>query len=344
MNLLFTCVGRRKYLIDFFKIELEKLDKGLIIGTDATDLAPALSSCDIKYKVPSVYEESYIERLIEICLKHDVKAIISLSDLELPILAAAKPLFKDIGVKVLVSEPEVITICSDKWKTYQFTLENNIPSPKTYISLNSVIKDLSNGSLNFPLIVKPRWGSASFGLFIVDDEEMLNDKFLQCSIDIKKSHIAKFALDESCVIVQEYIIGKEYGIDIFNTIEGDYKGLVSKLKLSMRAGETEKSTSVCSKKFSSYSKIIASKLKHVGNLDCDFLENENGLFLLEMNPRFGGGYPFSHYSGGNLAKATIQSLMERNDLIKINYSVDKTFAKCDEVVEVGASITIDTLY
>ena len=338
MNLLFTCVGRRKYLIDFFKVELAILDEGLIIGTDASDLAPALSSCDIKYIVPSVYDKNYITKLIEICIKHDVKAILSLSDLELPILADAKPLFEDIGVTVVVSEPAVIDICSDKWKTYQFALENNIPTPKTYINLDNIEKDLNEGSLKFPLIVKPRWGSASFGLFVVHDENMLNDKFHQCSNDIKTSHIAKFALDDDCVIVQEYISGKEYGIDIFNSIDAEFKGLVCKEKLSMRAGETEKSISVSHSKFFNYCEVIATSLNHIGNLDCDFLENENGLYLLEMNPRFGGGYPFSHYSGGNLAKATIQSLMGNNDIIEIKYIVNKTFAKCDEIVEVGELI------
>lgn len=338
MNLLFTCVGRRKYLVDYFKAEIIHFGNGVIVGTDMSENAPALSPCDIRYKVPSVYDDNYIDELLKVCKKHEIKALISLSDLELPILAEAKDKFADLGVQVVVSDTDVIDICSDKWKTFQFALENKIPTPKTYLNVSNVIEDLQTEQVSFPLIVKPRWGSASFGLFVVNTIEDLKERFEQCFRDIKKSHISKFALDDACVIIQEFIQGKEYGLDIFNDINGDYRGVVCKEKLSMRSGETEKSLSVSSDKFADYAGIIAKKLRHVGNLDTDFLENDKGLYLLELNPRFGGGYPFSHHSGGNLVKALLKSLVGLNDEIEINYQTEKTFAKCDEIVEVGNTL------
>jgi carbamoyl-phosphate synthase large subunit len=335
MNLLFTCAGRRKYLVDYFKDEILNFGHGVIVGTDMSENAPALSSCDIRYKVPSVYDENYIDELLKVCKKNNINALLSLSDLELPILSANKNKFEDIGVQVVVSDMSVIDICSDKWKTFQFALEHNIPTPKTYLDILSVVHDLQYEQLSFPLIVKPRWGSASFGLFVVNTIEDLKERFEQCFHDIKKSHISQFALDDACVIVQEFIQGKEYGLDIFNDLNGDYRGVICKEKLSMRAGETEKSLSVSSDKFEKYVSKISEQLRHVGNLDTDFLENDKGLYLLELNPRFGGGYPFSHNSGGNLVKALLQSLEGCNNAIEINYQTGKVFAKCDEIVEVG---------
>ena len=46
--------------------------------------------------------------------------------------------------------------------------------------------------------------------------------------------------------------------------------------------------------------------KHIANLDVDLFANENGIYILEMNARFGGGYPFSHMAGVNLPEAIIK--------------------------------------
>lgn len=335
MNLLFTCAGRRKYLIDYFKSELPRFGGGNIIGTDMSSMAPALSSCDKFYEVPSVYSEEYIDTLLEICKKESITAVISLSDLELPILAQNEARFSKLGVILTVSSSGVIDICSDKWKTVEFAMKNDLPVPKTYLSVDEAISDVKLKKVNYPLIVKPRWGSASFGLMVVRTDEELKNRFVKCGLDIEQSHIAEFATEKENVIIQEYIVGKEYGLDIFNDLHSEYKGVVCKEKISMRAGETEKSISVSKDKFDAYAKTIAKSLRHIGNLDCDFLENEHGLFLLELNPRFGGGYPFSHESGGNLVYALLQAISGRQDDIEIDYKYGMVFAKCDEIVNVG---------
>ena len=96
-------------MLKYFKEQLG--DKGLIIGTDMQLSAPALTAADIKEQVPAVYDKNYINTTLEICQRHDVNAIISLNDLELPILAANRQKFEDIGISVIVSSPEVIDIC-----------------------------------------------------------------------------------------------------------------------------------------------------------------------------------------------------------------------------------------
>ena len=85
MNILFTCAGRRTYLLKYFKEQLGA--DGIIVGTDMQLTAPALTAADVKEQVPAVYADDYIDRTLEICHKHKINAVISLNDLELPVLA-----------------------------------------------------------------------------------------------------------------------------------------------------------------------------------------------------------------------------------------------------------------
>ena len=171
MNILFSCAGRRRYLLKYFKKELSQGDK--IIATDMQSSAPALTEADIVEIVPAVYAENYIDVLKEICIKHCIDAIISLNDLELPILANNKNKFEEIGTRVIVSSMDVIDICFDKYKTAEFISKIGLKSPKTYISYEEALLALKSGVLNFPVIIKPRWGSGSIGIEIAFDFEDL---------------------------------------------------------------------------------------------------------------------------------------------------------------------------
>ena len=107
------------------------------------------------------------------------------------------------------------------------------------------------------------------------------------------------------MIIQEKLIGTEYGIDIINDLNGNYQTTICKLKYAMRSGETDCAVTVDNKQLKSLGKIIATQLGHIGNLDCDVFIDRDMVSVLEMNARFGGGYPFSHLAGVNLPKAII---------------------------------------
>ena len=106
MNILFTCAGRRTYLLKYFREQLA--GQGKIIGADMQLTAPALSAADIRVQVPAVYNPNYLDVLRQICVEHHVDVLISLNDLELPILSENKKSFEEIGVNVLVSKPALI--------------------------------------------------------------------------------------------------------------------------------------------------------------------------------------------------------------------------------------------
>jgi len=336
-NILFTCAGRRNYLINYFKEALN--GNGNIIAVDQDVLAPALVDANIAIQVPDIYDELYISKLLEITKEYSVTAIISLNDLELPILSKNKTVFEQIGVKVIISDEKVIDIGFDKFKTFNFLKNLGIKTPKTFVSLESALKAIHDGELVFPLVLKPRWGSASIGIEFPNsiEELKLSYKLQKIKIlDTIVSSISKNNIDQS-ILIQEKLNGKEYGLDIVNDFEGNYFGTFAREKLSMRSGETDKAISVIDSNIEKLGEKLAKALKHIGSMDCDAFLVNGTLYLLELNPRFGGGYPFSHEAGLNLAAIYIAWLKgEKNEnILKYNnYKEGIIFTKCDRLLKV----------
>ena len=142
-----------------------------IIATDMQLSAPALTAADVKIQVPAVYDPSYIDVTLNICKEQKIDALLCLNDLELPILAENKAKFEALGVTVIVSDPEVIDICFDKYKTSQWVESIGLNAPKTYVRLADAKAALAKGEIAFPLFMKPRWGSGSIGLESIADME-----------------------------------------------------------------------------------------------------------------------------------------------------------------------------
>ena len=333
MNILFTCAGRRRYLLKYFKEVIGENSK--IVATDMQLTAPALTAADVKVQVPAVYAPDYVDVTLDICKKHDIRILISLNDLELPILADNKYRFEEIGVKVIVSSPEVIDICFDKYRTYNYIKSLELESPKTYICYAEAVKAIKSGELQFPLILKPRWGSGSIGLEFVDDIEEMEAVYKLLQKKIKKSILATASVAEEYILIQQVIKGPEYGLDITNDLNGVHRGVSVKQKLSMRAGETDKAMTVDKPEIRRIGKTIGENLKHIANLDCDVLEKDGIYYVLELNPRFGGGYPFSHEAGVNTPKAIVEWTKGNdvdNSLFFPEYG--KIFSKCDILLNV----------
>ena len=338
MNILFTCAGRRTYLLKYFKEQLA--GAGKIIAADMQLTAPALSVADVKVTVPSVYDENYVYALLEACSVHHVDVLISLNDLELPILAENKKAFEGIGVNVVVSSPDVIDICFDKLKTSRYIESMGLNSPKTYSNLEEAIAALDSGELHFPLVIKPRWGSASIGIEFVDNIEDLRIIHALIKRKTLRGILGEVSQQvDDYILIQEKITGKEYGLDIINDLDGNHVSVSVKQKLAMRAGETDKATTVDNPGLYNIGETIGRNLGHVGNLDCDVLEMGGKYYVLELNPRFGGGFPFSYEAGVNLPKAIINWAQGKDfDKRQLVPAYGVTFAKCDYLVDMTKNL------
>lgn len=334
MNILFTCAGRRTYLLKYFKEQLS--GDGMIVGADMQTSAPALSAADIKETVPAVYADGYIDRLVDICRKDHVDVLISLNDLELPILADNKKRFEEIGVKLIVSSPQVIDICFDKYKTAQWIESIGLNAPISYVRLQDAKDALNKGKICFPLFLKPRWGSGSIGLETVGNVAELDEVYSQLLRKIKKTILATASVGDEYIIIQEKLGGKEFGLDVMNDLDGNHVAVSVKQKLAMRAGETDKAITCDLPEVREIGKKIGENLHHVGNLDVDIMQRSNGDYcVLELNPRFGGGFPFSYEAGVNLPKAIIEwAKGNQVDKSILQPAYGKVFAKCDYLVNV----------
>lgn len=335
MNILFTCAGRRNYLINYFKEALK--GEGKIFAADMQLNAPALVDADIAIQVPGIYESNYIESIKEVIQTHQIDLLISLNDLELPILSNAKNDIERMGVKVVVPNQEVIDIAFDKAKTADFLKTIGLYTPKTYLQLSDALQAIEQGELNFPVVVKPRWGSASIGIEFPKNREELELVFELAHLRLKDTILAEASKEDlaQAILIQEKIEGPEYGMDVLNDFEGNYQGTFVRKKLAMRSGETDKAISVIDHRFETIGCTIGENLKHIGNLDCDVLEKDGKLYVLELNARFGGGYPFSHEAGMNTAAAYLSWMKGEKGINRFNnYKAGLSFSKCDRLMKI----------
>ena len=334
MNILFTCAGRRTYLLKYFKENMSEGDK--VIATDMQLSAPALTAADIKVQVPAVYDPKYIDITLDICKQYNVDALLCLNDLELPILAENKSKFEEIGVTAIVSDPAVIDIAFDKYKTAQWVESIGLNAPKTYVRLADAKKALAEGAISFPLFMKPRWGSGSIGLESIADMEELDIYYNLLIKKIKKTILATASVGDEYIMIQEKLGGKEFGLDVMNDLKGNNVGVSVKQKLAMRAGETDKAITVDIPEVYEMGKKIGENLHHIGNLDVDIMQRANGDYcVLELNPRFGGGYPFSYEAGANMPKAILSWLKgNKVDSSLLKPTIGKMFSKNDYLVEI----------
>lgn len=306
MNLLITSAGRRGYIVEYFKEAIG--NEGKVYVGNSSSLSAAFSYADGHVITPLIYDNAYIPFLIEFCKTNLIDFVISLFDIDLFVLAQNKEKFKEIGTEVIVSPPQVVDRCNDKWKTYLFCEENEINTAKTYVNLQEVYSDLKRNTLLFPLIIKPRWGMGSIAMFEAENDRELELLYEKCKRDIQKSYLKyEAAFDqEHCVIIQQKLTGAEYGIDIINDLNGNYCGNVVRKKYAMRSGETDCAAVVREEAVSEFADRLGKCSGHIGNMDVDVFVDNGEVWLLEMNARFGGGYPFSHLAGVNLPKAIVK--------------------------------------
>lgn len=334
MNILFSCAGRRNYLLQYFKNALG--GQGKIFATDLSPTAPAMAEADQAFLVPRVDAANYLDALKDICQKNKVGLLISLNDHELPILAGGKEEFLALGTTVVVSDLSVIELCFDKDRTEEFAKKIGLKTPLTFTSLDSALQALQEKKLNFPLFVKPRWGSGSAGIERVENMDELKLVWKLNNIQLSRWGLRLGDEHQSGMLIQQALPGVEHGIDIVNDLQGNYRATFIKQKLGMRAGETDKAKTVDLPALEEAAKKISLALGHVGNLDCDFFVDGEDIYLLEMNPRFGGGYPFSAEAGADIPAALIawaQGLEPNDSWKEIKFNI--TTAKCDRLVNVS---------
>jgi carbamoyl-phosphate synthase large subunit len=266
-----------------------------------------MQQADRTFVVPRVDDPEYFDHLLALCQEQRIGLLVSLNDLELPLIAQQRERFRQIGTIVVVSSADVIHTCFDKWAMSHFLGQHGFDTPKTCASLDEARQALAQGSLHFPLVVKPRWGTASIGIEFVHSVEELELAYHLIHKRITRTIIASVSMNDAAhaVLIQQRVPGSEYGLDIVNNLDGNHEATFVRLKLAMRAGETDRAVTVHHPQLEALGRALGQQLCHVGNLDCDVFIHKDHYDIIDMNPRFGGGYPFSHVAGANIPAAML---------------------------------------
>ena len=298
MNILLTSVGRRVELLKAFRESMCRSNiTGKIITTDLKRNAPASFLADTAEIVPRIDDPDYIDRLLDICDRHQIDLLIPLIDTELHLLSLHEQRFRDLGVTVLISSAAVNDICYSKKRTGLFFQTIGVKTPKIY-QLDQV------EDRNFPVIIKPNQGSASVGVYQIKNRTELN-------------FFANYVEDP---IIQELISGDEYTIDVLVNFQGKAISIVPRSRLETRAGETSKGSTVKNPALIAAAKYVVESLP--GAIGCVtvqcFLQPDGQIILIEINPRFGGGYPLSYRAGADFPLWLLQLCAGKNPQVEID--------------------------
>lgn len=317
LRILFSSIGRRAELLRYFI----QSDNMFIIGADASNLAPAAYICHKFYKVPRFDEADYIDVLLDICRQEAVSLFIPLHEGEFSVLLQNRRRFERLGCRLLLSSDEVINICKDKYKTFLFFRQNNIKTPDTLLP-----EEIKYENIAFPLFIKPRNGMGSRYAHKIINERQL-----------------RFFLEYvPCPIVQKFIEGIEYTIDVLCDMEGRVISVVPRERIEVRDGEISKGRTVKDGRIIHAAVEVVEKLGGIGPLTVQCIVDGDGdIYFIEINPRLGGGVPLTMAAGVDYPSLLVEMTLGekvkpqigcfQDNLYMMRY-IDSIYKKGDELL------------
>jgi carbamoyl-phosphate synthase large subunit len=295
MNILFTSIGKRGYLIEHFREALGH--RGKVYAADASKYAPALGLADRAFVIPRADSREYVPALLELCAKYEVTGVLSINDRELPYLAAAKNRLAQIGVTALIADPDIVEVCFDKYQTYQFLGAHGIRVPMTYLcsEVRELVHDLESGRVALPIIAKPRRGSRSVGIYIIEDRAAVVEAMHRTS----ESRVA----ENEKHMFQEYIDSDQYSVHVLNDGSLNPVAVVGMVNVSRHMdGETFEIRSVKNPDLLDLGVKLGRSLRHLGSASADVHKMGGAYVVLEINPRISGCYSLSHFANPNYTR------------------------------------------
>lgn len=316
MNILFCSVGRRAELLKYFK---ETLGENVyIVATDLSEYAPALYFADKTYLAPRITDENYLDFILDICKRENIRAITTFIDPEIEILAQNREKFEKLGVEVLTPYEETAKLCYNKYEMFKYLQKCGIKTVMTYGDLESFKLDYESGKIKFPVFVKPRTGSGSVGARRVEDMSAL-----QVAME-----------SDGSLIIQEFMDGKDLDADVYvDTISHKPVAIFTKRKISTTIGGANKTISFKDERLFEQIEDILQHFKFNGPIDMDFFYKDGEYYISEVNPRFGGAYLHAYGAGVNFIKLIEKNLNGvENESIIGDYEENVVMMMYDSVV------------
>ena len=324
MRILFTSVGRRVELVQAFRNAALVLGVDLrIYGSDMSASAPSLKFCDCTFSSPAIRDESYIPFLLSFCKENSIDCLIPTIDTDLFKLAQSKMLFEEAGVKVLVASADKVALCRDKRLTTSYFHSLGLKAPDSYDDITSVMELIGEGLLSFPLFIKPKDGSSSINAYKADNAEDLHS----------------FAQRIGEYIIQPYVSGVEYTVDIFCNYEGNPVHITPRRRLAVRSGEVLKTRIDMDERIIEEMKALIKDFRPSGAITVQLIRDERtgDDWYIEINPRFGGGAPLSMKAGADSAK-TILEMLQGKEHVAQPITDGAVYSRYDQSICVNTNV------
>jgi carbamoyl-phosphate synthase large subunit len=214
-------------------------------------------------------------------VKNKIDIVIPSFDETLIGWAERKEYFKiKYNVDVVISDRDVIETFADKYKTYEFFIENNIPTPKT--SLQSKYE-----------LIKPRVGRGGKGIFINKNNDL---------IDMKDK------------ISQEFVKGDEYTIDCLIDHEGEPIYIVPRKRMNIKDGKSLNGQVVRNMLIIEYVKKIFKSIKFIGPINIQCFYDGINIYFIEINPRIAGGMALGLASTENWIHLIVNNILQNKKI------------------------------
>jgi len=292
-NVLISSAGRRVALMRTFRQALANLGlQGRLVATDMSPYASAFQMADLRFNVPRCTDDEFIPFMLELCEREEIRLIIPTIDTELSVYAAYRGHFQDIGTVVAVSSPFAVAVGGDKLATHQWLTDEGLPTVEQ-ASAKDFLADPSGWE--FPVIAKPVHGSSSIGVVVAHSVE----------------DVAAAASDKPYV-VQSIAPGVEFTVSVLANREGKALCAVPRQRLEVRAGEVSKARAVRNKAVQDLAMEVVERLPGAyGALNVQLFWDEatDALNIIEINARFGGGFPLAWQVGARYPQWLIEEIL-----------------------------------
>lgn len=313
-----SSAGRRGALVKLLRRDLAEAGGGSVVAVDASPLSAAGHLADRFDIVPRCTDRGFIPVMLDICRRHEVALVVPTVDPELGVWADHRDAFAAAGVLVLVSSPETVGVAADKLRTYRWLVDHGLPTVATSAAEEALAHP---GRWEFPVIAKPAQGSASIGVRMLADVE-----------DLSRCH------DRADLVVQQVAAGVEHTADAWVDRGGNCLEVVLRRRLEVRAGEVSKGVTVRSP---AAEKVVREAVEALpgafGPITVQVFVEGATTTVIEINPRFGGGYPLARQAGARFTRWAIDEAAGRPPSPAEPWRAGLVMLRYDEAVFVDGS-------
>jgi len=272
LNILFLGAGKKISLVERFISAAKELGYDLdLFSYEKTQDVAVSKYCTII--IGKKWNDSDVIGDLKNHIKQDNFNIV-VTCVDPAIMLAAKLKETETDVFIPSASKEICEITYDKYKANDW--------------FNIIGIKIPPATKKFPLIAKPKKGSASQGIYILNDE--LDLKYFN-----EKENLAQY-------IVQKFISGEEYTVDAYVSNDRKIIGIVPRIRIEVIGGEAIKSITKRDDQIISTTKKILTEGEFYGPVTLQFIKSiEDGIpYLIEINPRLGGGVINSIEAGLNI--------------------------------------------